>query len=82
MQLARHIPCCLQAARVRSQQINSSGTKIFEVTPLTGTIEPYSRSTLTAVFRPVCAGRSKGFKSTVAPADEAFTYTCQVTFDG
>lgn len=67
---------------MRSQQINSSGTKIFEVTPLNGIIEPYSRTTLTAVFRPVCAGRTKGFKSTVAPADENFIYTCQVTFDG
>ncbi|KAL0021413.1 hypothetical protein WJX79_003538 [Trebouxia sp. C0005] len=30
----------IQAARVRSQQINSTGTKIFEVVPLSGVIAP------------------------------------------
>ena len=71
-----------QAARVRSQQINSTGTKIFEVVPLSGAIAPYSRATLTAVFKPVTAGRLKGFKATAPPSDEAFTYACQLSFDG
>ena len=71
-----------QAARVRSQQINSTGTKIFEVLPLSGVIAPYSRATLTAVFKPVTAGRVKGFKATAPPSDEAFTYACQLSFDG
>lgn len=71
-----------QAARVRSQQINSTGTKIFEVVPLSGVIAPYSRATLTAVFKPVTAGRVKGFKATAPPSDEAFTYACQLSFDG
>jgi len=73
---------CGQAARVRSQQINSTGTKIFEVLPLSGVIAPYGRATLTALFKPVAAGRVKGFKATAPPSDEAFTYACQLTFDG
>lgn len=71
-----------QAARVRSQQINSTGTKIFEVLPISGVIAPYSRATLTAHFKPVTAGRVKGFKATAPPSDEAFTYACQLSFDG
>ena len=67
---------------MRSQQIDSTGTKIFEVLPLTGTIPPYGRQTLTAVFKPVAANRAKGFKATALPSDEAFTYACHLTFDG
>lgn len=67
---------------MRSQQINSTGTKIFEVLPLSGVIPPYGRATLTALFKPVSAGRVKGFKATAPPSDEAFTYACQLSFDG
>ena len=72
----------MQAARVRSHQINSTGTKIFQVMPLSGVVAPYSRATLTAAFKPVAAGRKKGFKATAPPSDEAFTYACHLTFDG
>ncbi|DBA78771.1 TPA: putative protein fap47 [Trebouxia sp. C0004] len=71
----------IQAARVRSQQINATGTKLFEVVPLSGVIPAYSRATLTAVFKPVTAGRVKGFQATALPSDEAFTYACQLSFD-
>ena len=72
----------LQAARVRSQQIDPTVTKIFEVLPLDGAIAPYGRATLTASFKPVSAGRAKGFKATAPPLHAAFTYACQLTFDG
>ena len=72
----------MQAARVRSMQINSTGTKIFEVLPLSGVIAAYGKATLTASFKPVSADRAKGFRATAPRLDAAFTYACQLTFDG
>lgn len=72
----------VQAARVRSLQLNSTGSKIFEVLPLSGVVEPYGRATLTASFKPVSADREKGFKATAPHLDAAFIYACQLTFDG
>lgn len=72
----------MQAARVRSMQINSTGSKIFQVLPLSGVIAAYGKATLTASFKPVSADRVKGFKATAPRLDAAFTYACQLTFDG